>query len=78
MPVTALTRSAKISQPAVSKHLGVLREAGLVAGRQDGRRTFYHADPRPLEAVADWTAEMRGFWERRLDKFEDLLNRMDQ
>jgi DNA-binding transcriptional ArsR family regulator len=70
LPVTALTRGANISQPAVSKHLGV--------GRQAGRQTFYHAEPETLKAVADWMAEMRGFWERRLDKFEDLLNRMDQ
>jgi DNA-binding transcriptional ArsR family regulator len=78
LPVTALTRGANISQPAVSKHLGVLRDAGLVVGRQAGRQTFYHAEPETLKAVSDWMAEMRGFWERRLDKFEDLLNRMDQ
>lgn len=78
LAVTELTKGARISQPAVSKHLGVLRDAGLVAGKQDGRKTYYHARPEQLEAVAEWTAEMRRFWAKRLDKFEDLLNRMDQ
>ena len=78
LPVTALTRSAGISQPAVSKHLGILRNAGLVAARQDGRQTFYHAELQAIEGIADWTVEMRSFWNRRLDTFEDLLNRMDQ
>lgn len=78
LPVTALTRNAQISQPAVSKHLGILRDSGLVTARQDGRQTFYYAEPETLDAVADWMSEMRSFWEQRLDKFEDLLNRMDQ
>lgn len=76
--VHALTAEAGISQPAVSKHLGILRQAGLVSGRQEGRETRYHAEITALMPLIDWTQEMRAFWERRLDSLEDLLNRMDQ
>ncbi|MCB1516333.1 MAG: helix-turn-helix transcriptional regulator [Hyphomicrobiaceae bacterium] len=73
-----LTSGAGISQPAVSKHLGVLKRAGLVRDRQEGRLTHYCADPAALAPILDWTREMAGFWEARFDKLEDLLKRMDQ
>jgi DNA-binding transcriptional ArsR family regulator len=76
--VGAITARAKVSQPAVSKHLGVLKQAGLVRDRQDGRQTHYSAQVRALAPLLDWTNQMAGFWETRLDKFEDLLKRMDQ
>lgn len=76
--VGALTAGAGISQPAVSKHLGVLKQAGLVLDRPEGRRTHYSAVLAALSPLADWTSEMTGFWERRFDHLEDLLNRMDQ
>ncbi len=76
--VGALTADAGISQPAVSKHLGVLRRAGLVSDRQEGRQTHYRAEVRALVPLLDWTREMAGFWEKRFDHLEDLLKRMDQ
>jgi len=76
--VGALTLGAGVSQPVVSKHLGVLKEAGLVEGRPDGRQTHYSARPGALAPLTDWTQEMRTFWDRRLDSLEDLLKRMDQ
>lgn len=76
--VAALTAEAGVSQPVVSKHLGVLREAGLVVGRVDGRRTHYSAQLPALGPLVDWTREMAGFWEGRFDALEDLLRRMDQ
>jgi DNA-binding transcriptional ArsR family regulator len=76
--VGALTAQAGISQPAVSKHLGVLRQAGLVRDRQEGRQTHYSAQPGALAPLNDWTRRMTGFWEKRLDHLEDLLKRMDQ
>lgn len=76
--VGAITARAKVSQPAVSKHLGVLKQAGLVRDRQDGRQTHYSAQVRALAPLLDWTSQMAGFWETRLDKLEDLLKRMDQ
>lgn len=76
--VHVLTEQAGISQPAVSKHLGVLKRAGLVSDRPAGRETHYSAEVAALAPLSDWTQEMRGFWESRLDGLEDLLNRMDQ
>lgn len=76
--VGALTAFAGISQPAVSKHLGVLKRAGLVADRPEGRQTHYSARRAALAPLADWTREMAGFWEDRFDDLEDLLKRMDK
>jgi DNA-binding transcriptional ArsR family regulator len=76
--VGALTARAGVSQPAVSKHLGILKLAGLVRDRPDGRQTHYSAQLAALTPLIDWTSEMAGFWEGRLDDLEDLLKRMDQ
>lgn len=76
--VGALTAHAGVSQPAVSKHLGVLRRAGLVRGRPQGRLTHYSAQLGALAPLIDWTSRMAGFWEGRFDDLEDLLKRMDQ
>jgi len=76
--VGALTARAGVSQPAVSKHLGVLKRAGLVHDRQEGRQTHYSARLDALTPLVDWTKDMAGFWETRLDGLEDLLKRMDQ
>ncbi|SFQ53721.1 regulatory protein, arsR family [Nitratireductor indicus] len=78
MTVGALTAQAGISQPAVSKHLGVLKRAGLVRDYPEGRLTRYRAEPRNLLPLIDWTREMANFWEDRFDALGDLLNRMDQ
>lgn len=77
LTVSALTREAGVSQPAVSKHLAVLKAAGLVQGERDGRTTVYTANLRALEPLADWTQEMGEFWEARFDDLEHLLDRMD-
>lgn len=76
--VAALTAQAGVSQPAVSKHLGVLKQAGLVRDRPDGRQTHYSAQLSALSPLIDWTSQMAGFWESRFDDLEDLLKRMDQ
>lgn len=76
--VAALTAQAGISQPAVSKHLGLLKQAGLVRDRQQGRQTHYSAQIGALSPLIDWTGKMSSFWERRFDSLEDLLKRMDQ
>jgi DNA-binding transcriptional ArsR family regulator len=76
--VGALTALAGISQPAVSKHLGVLREAGLVLDRRQGRQTHYSAQVGGLAPLIDWAGQMTGFWQSRFDNLEDLLRRMDQ
>ena len=76
--VAALTARAGVSQPAVSKHLAVLRAAGLVSDRHEGRQTHYSAQLRALAPLIDWTSQMAGFWQRKFDALEDLLKRVDQ
>src|SRR5216684_7167350 len=76
--VRALTEHAGVSQPAVSKHLGVLKLAGLVRDRRAGRQTHYSAQLGALAPLIDWTSQMAGFWQSRFDHLEDLLRRMDQ
>ena len=76
--VGALTAQSGVSQPAVSKHLGVLRQAGLVRDRHEGRQTHYSAQLGALAPLMDWTSQMAGFWQSRFDDLEDLLKRMDQ
>jgi DNA-binding transcriptional ArsR family regulator len=75
--VAALTARAGVSQPAVSKHLGVLKQARLVLDRHQGRQTHYSAQPAALAPLLDWTSQMAGFWESRFDDLEQLLKRMD-
>ena len=76
--VGALTAEAGVSQPAVSKHLGVLKRAGMVLDRHEGRQTHYSARLEALSPLVDWTKQMSGFWESRFDDLENLLKRMDQ
>ena len=76
--VRKLTDHSGVSQPAVSKHLGVLKLAGLVRDRHEGRQTHYSADPQGLAPLNDWMRAYGAFWREKFDKLEDLLNRMDQ
>lgn len=76
--VAALTAQAGVSQPVVSKHLGVLKRAGLVRGRHEGRQTHYSAQLDALAPLIDWTSQMAGFWQNRFNHLEELLKRMDQ
>lgn len=76
--VSVLTRHAGISQPAVSKHLRVLKESGLVSDRHVGRQTHYRAEYGGLTPLVDWTQALTQFWERRFDVLGDLLKRIDQ
>src|SRR5215475_2399953 len=78
LTVRVLTDHSGVSQPAVSKHLGVLKQAGLVRDRRDGRQTHYRADPRGLAPLVDWMSHYGSFWRDRFDRLEDLLKRMDQ
>jgi DNA-binding transcriptional ArsR family regulator len=78
LTVGTLTAGAGISQPAVSKHLGVLKQAGLVRDRHEGRQTHYSAQVAALSPLIDWTRQMASFWQSRFDRLEDLLKRMDQ
>ena len=76
--VHALTFRAGVSQPAVSKHLRVLKLASLVRDRREGRETHYSAQPQALAPVADWVNLYGSFWRDRFDQLENLLKRMDK
>ena len=75
--VHALTSYAGVSQPAVSKHLTVLKRAKLVRHRREGRETHYRAQPDALTPMVDWLKLYGAFWRDRFDQLEDLLNRME-
>ena len=74
-PVSHLVERLELSQPAVSKHLRVLREAGLVESRTDAQRRLYRVRTEPLVELDDWLEPYRRLWEQRLDKLEDHLDR---
>src|SRR5262249_53157726 len=76
--VRVLTAQSGVSQPAVSKHLGVLKLAGLVHDRREGRQTHYSAEGQALAPLIDWMSLYGAFWRDRLDRLEALLSRMDQ
>ena len=76
--VHALTRRAGISQPAVSKHLRILKRARLVNDRQAGRETHYSAQPQALAPLVDWMTHYGAFWRDKFERLESLLERMEQ
>jgi DNA-binding transcriptional ArsR family regulator len=76
--VHALTRFSGVSQPAVSKHLTVLKRARLVRHRRDGRETHYRAHPEALAPLADWLQHYSTFWRDHLDRLEEVLERMEK
>ncbi|MCU1655419.1 MAG: putative transcriptional regulator [Pseudonocardiales bacterium] len=76
-PVGELVAELNASQPAVSKHLRVLREAGLVAVTTDAQRRLYRLNPEPLKDVAEWLEPYRALWGASLDALERHLDDMD-
>ena len=73
-PVGGLVDRLGVSQPAVSKHLRVLREVGLVGVRSDAQRRLYRVRPEPLEELDAWLAPYRRMWSQSLDALERHLN----
>ena len=76
-PVGDLVTAMALSQPLVSKHLRVLRDAGLVESRVDAQRRIYHVRPEPLQAVDEWLGPYRRLWAARLDALEQHLDTME-
>ena len=72
-PVGELVKLLGLSQPGVSKHLRLLREAGLVRVRRDGQRRWYELDPKPLAELDEWLEPYRELWQDRLDRLERHL-----
>ncbi|HSZ40809.1 MAG TPA: metalloregulator ArsR/SmtB family transcription factor [Trebonia sp.] len=75
LPVGELSARLRMSQPAVSKHLKVLRDAGLVGVRADAQRRLYRIQPGPLAELDAWLAPYRKFWNASLDRLEEHLER---
>ena len=76
--VKDLTARFDISQPAVSQHLGMLKDAGLVSFRRDGRCVYYRVAPRGIKPLVDWIAHYRVFWAEHVDRLEKLLEKMGE
>lgn len=78
MTATQLREGFAISQPAMSQHLAVLRGAGLVSERREGRYVNYRVEPEGLAPLHAWIARYQAFWPSRIDSLKDLLREMDQ
>ena len=76
--VKDLTARFDISQPAVSQHLALLKDAGLICGRKDGRSVYYRVEPKGMKPLIDWVAHYRAFWTEHVDRLEKLLEKMDE
>jgi DNA-binding transcriptional ArsR family regulator len=76
--VGEIERQLGMPQPAVSKHLRVLRDAGFVESTVDAQRRLYRLKPEPLQEVDAWLAQFRRFWSAHVDALERYLDRMDQ
>src|SRR6201993_4132793 len=76
--VGEIERELRMSQPAVSKHLRVLRDAGFVESTVDAQRRLYRLRPEPLRELDTWLAQFRRFWSAHVDALERYLDRLDQ
>jgi DNA-binding transcriptional ArsR family regulator len=76
--VGGIERQLRMSQPTVSKHLRVLRDAGFVESTVDAQRRFYRLKPEPFQELDMWLAQFRRFWSAHIDALERHLDRMDQ
>jgi DNA-binding transcriptional ArsR family regulator len=74
-PAGEVARAFPVSRPAVSRHLRVLRDAGLVRSRTDGRRRLYALDPGPLRELDAWLEPYRDLWAQRLDALDTEIAR---
>ncbi|NHA03608.1 winged helix-turn-helix transcriptional regulator [Mucilaginibacter sp. HC2] len=75
MNLNALADNFNISRPAVSKHIKILTECGLLVIKQQGRERFCQADLRQLQEVTDWAEQYRQFWMKKLDALGDFLDK---
>lgn len=76
--VGEIERRLRMSQPTVSKHLRVLRNAGFVESTVDAQRRLYRLRPEPLQEIDDWLEPFRRFWSAHVDALERHLDRMEQ
>lgn len=77
LPVNEVAEQFDISRPAISKHIKILNECGVVVIRKKGRKRYCRTDPRKIKEVAEWAGRYRKFWSERLDVLEDILQEED-
>ena len=78
LPAGDLVDDATISGPAISRHLKVLREAGVIGQRADGTKRYYSVRPEALQAISNWTMDHRAFWQAGLDRLEAMFTKEDE
>jgi DNA-binding transcriptional ArsR family regulator len=76
MSVSELTTRFEVSQPAISQHLAMLRNCGLVKHRREGKHIFYRADAEGMKPMIDWLSHYRTFWQAKLPQLKALLKEM--
>jgi DNA-binding transcriptional ArsR family regulator len=76
--VKDLTARFAISQPAISQHLAILKDAGLVSARRAGRRVYYRVEPGGMQPLIDWIAHYRAFWIEHLNRLDQFLETMEE
>lgn len=74
--LNAIAENFKVSRPAISQHIKILTECGLIVIHQQGRERFCEVRPEPLQEVADWIEPFRKLWTERFDRLDELLKRM--
>ena len=74
-PVSAILIRVDLTQPALSQHLKVLRDVGLVRQRRHGRERIYALNPKPLKEISDWLQHYEEFWQIKLDRLGEHLER---
>src|SRR5687767_15883460 len=75
LPVNDIVHSLRWPQPMVSKHLGVLKEVGLVSVREDGRQRFYRINGEVMKPIYDWARTFERFWSHQLDRIKECAER---
>ncbi len=78
LPAGALVTHAGMTAPAVSRHLKVLREAGVITQRAEGTKRYYRVAPEAMKSISDWTISHRSFWESGLDRLDAILAADDE
>jgi DNA-binding transcriptional ArsR family regulator len=74
LTLNSVAENFSISRPAISRHIKILKECGLVESRQDGREHYCKAKLDKLAEISDWIEQYRQFWEAKLDSFENYIN----
>ena len=76
MNLNKITKNFEVSRPAISNHIRILQECGLIVIEQAGRERYCKIKPDQLKEIADWITQYRALWEQKLDSFETYLNQL--